>query len=105
MGCKLDHVVPEKVSTILDSSNFCFLFAQVYHPAMKSIAIPRKELGIRTIFNLLGPLTNPAKPYRMIVGVYSKDIGLLMAQSLQLLGIERGWVVCGEVGLDEVCFI
>ncbi len=69
---------------------------------MKSVAGPRKELGVRTIFNVLGPLTNPARPHRMIVGVFSKELGLLMAQSLQLLGIERAWVVCGEIGLDEV---
>ena len=76
----------------------------MYHPAMKIVAGPRKELGIRTIFNILGPLTNPTNPTHMVVGVPFKELGLVMAQSLQLLGIE-GWVVCGEIGLDEVLFI
>jgi anthranilate phosphoribosyltransferase len=105
LGCTLQNVTPSKLPSILETTNFCFLFAQVYHPAMKSVAGPRKELGVRTIFNILGPLTNPARPTRMIVGVFSKDLGMLMAQSLQLLGVERGWVVSGAIGLDEVfCF-
>lgn len=79
---------------------------------MKLVAGPRKELGVRTIFNMyeiidtnnfrLGPLTNPAKPKRMVVGVFSKDLGSIMAKTLILMGVERGWVVCGDIGLDEV---
>jgi anthranilate phosphoribosyltransferase len=102
LGCRLDKIDSQKATNILNSGNFCFLFAQLYHPAMKYVAGPRKELGVRTIFNILGPLTNPASPRRMIVGVYSKDLGFIMAESLKLLKIEKAWVVCGEVGLDEI---
>ena len=102
LGCELNKVNNFKAQAILQESNFCFLFAQLYHPAMKIVAGPRRELGIRTIFNILGPLTNPSKPTHMVVGVPFKELGPVMAQSLQLLGIERGWVVCGAIGLDEV---
>ncbi|KAI8893848.1 glycosyl transferase family, a/b domain-containing protein [Globomyces pollinis-pini] len=111
LGCKLENVTPDVATKIIKESNFCFLFAQLYHPAMKAVAGPRRELGVRTIFNLyilylltfsLGPLTNPANPKRMVVGVFSKDIGMIMAKSLQLVGVERAWVVCGAIGLDEI---
>lgn len=70
---------------------------------MKHVAPIRKEMGIPTIFNVLGPLTNPARPRRVVVGVHSKYLGSLMAEALRLLGIERGMVVHGAEGLDEVC--
>jgi anthranilate phosphoribosyltransferase len=69
---------------------------------MGNVAGPRKELGVRTIFNIIGPLTNPARPKKMIVGVFTKEIGLIMAKSLHLMGVEKAWVVCGAIGLDEV---
>ncbi|KAH9272409.1 anthranilate phosphoribosyltransferase [Batrachochytrium salamandrivorans] len=70
--------------------------------SMKHVAASRKELGVRTIFNLLGPLTNPANPSKMVVGVFSKDIGRIMAEALHLSGVKQGWVVHGLVGLDEI---
>ncbi|KAJ3304961.1 anthranilate phosphoribosyltransferase [Kappamyces sp. JEL0829] len=103
LNCRLDKATPAVVQELFENGgDFCFLFAQLYHPANKSVAGPRKELGVRTIFNILGPLTNPARPNRMVVGVFSKDLGSIMAQSLSLLGVERAWVVCGEMGLDEI---
>ena len=72
---------------------------------MSHVAAPRKELGIKTIFNFLGPLSSPAKPQRMVVGVYSVKVGQLMAESLALIGgLEEALVVCGHGGLDEVRF-
>ncbi|KAJ3268759.1 anthranilate phosphoribosyltransferase [Terramyces sp. JEL0728] len=102
LGCKIQNVNPALCTKILDSSNFCFLFAQVFHPSMRYVSGPRKELGVRTIFNILGPLTNPAKASKMIVGVYKRDLGRIMAETLILLGVQRAWVVCGAVGLDEI---
>ncbi|KAI8909051.1 glycosyl transferase family, a/b domain-containing protein [Gorgonomyces haynaldii] len=102
MGCKLQQFTPNKLKPLFDQSNFCFLFAQMYHPAMKFVSGPRRELGVRTIFNLLGPLTNPAKPKRMVVGVFAKQVGAIMAQALYLSGVERAWVVHGALGLDEI---
>nr|KAJ3420635.1 anthranilate phosphoribosyltransferase [Polyrhizophydium stewartii] len=102
LDCNLSAVSPAAVNEILHESNFCFLFAQVFHPAMKNVAGPRKELGVRTIFNLLGPMTNPAHPTRMVVGVFSRDLGHAMAEALHLSGVKSGWVVHGCVGLDEI---
>ncbi|KAJ3007889.1 UNVERIFIED_CONTAM: anthranilate phosphoribosyltransferase [Siphonaria sp. JEL0065] len=102
LGAQLNNVTPEKVPAIIEQSNFCFLFAQLYHPSMKSLAVPRKELGVKTIFNILGPLTNPAFPQRMIVGVFSKEIGPIMAEALRLSGVQRAWIVHGGIGLDEI---
>jgi anthranilate phosphoribosyltransferase len=103
LGCRLDNVVPEQVQDLLTKCRFVFLFAQTYHPAMKNVAGPRREMGVPTIFNLLGPLSNPTMPKCMVVGVHSLFLGPLMAEALQLLGVERGMVVCGNEGLDEVC--
>ncbi|KAI8924231.1 glycosyl transferase, partial [Entophlyctis helioformis] len=97
-GCKVAKVNPSGCN----DRNFCFLFAQVFHPAMRHVAGPRKELGVRTIFNLLGPMINPARPSRMIVGVFSRDVGRIMAEALHLSGVQHGWVVHGCVGLDEI---
>ncbi|KAJ3120951.1 anthranilate phosphoribosyltransferase [Nowakowskiella sp. JEL0407] len=102
LGCQLTNVTNTAVPEILSTSQFCFLFSQKFHPAMKFVAGPRKELGVRTIFNLLGPLTNPAKPSRVVVGVHSKSLGPLVASALHLTGVERGWVVNGSNGLDEI---
>ncbi|KAI8918703.1 glycosyl transferase family, a/b domain-containing protein [Entophlyctis helioformis] len=103
LGCRLSAVTAPAIHTLLkDDRNFCFLFAQVFHPAMRHVAGPRKELGVRTIFNLLGPMINPARPSRMIVGVFSRDVGRIMAEALHLSGVQHGWVVHGCVGLDEI---
>jgi anthranilate phosphoribosyltransferase len=86
----------------LDEAGIAFLFAPTFHPAMKHAAQTRKDLGIRTAFNLLGPLTNPARPGRQIVGVPRPELTELLARSLALLGSDRAWVVHGADGLDEL---
>lgn len=82
--------------------NFVFLYAQKWHPALKSVSKVRKELGIRTVFNILGPLINPFSPKFMVLGVYKKELGELFAQTLLLLKVEKAWVVNGSEGLDEI---
>ncbi|KAI8976110.1 anthranilate phosphoribosyltransferase [Pilobolus umbonatus] len=101
-GCHIAAVKPDKVAGILDRTNFCFLFAQTYHPSMKHVAALRKEIAIPTVFNMLGPMSNPAKPLKVIVGVHSPEIGELMADALKLTGIEEALIVCGEERLDEI---
>ncbi len=86
----------------LDDAGMAFLFAPTFHPAMKHAAQARKDLGVRTAFNLLGPLTNPARPSRQMVGVPRPELTELLARSLSLLGAERAWVVHGADGLDEL---
>jgi anthranilate phosphoribosyltransferase len=93
---------PAVVSRSLDEANVAFLFAPSFHPAMKHAAPTRKELGLRTAFNLLGPLTNPAAPSRQIVGVPRPELTELLARALLMLGSERVWVVHGADGLDEI---
>jgi len=88
--------------TCLDELGICFMFAPLYHGATARVAGLRRELGVQTTFNLLGPLTNPAGAPRQIVGVSSREVVELMAQTLALLGTERAWVVHGEDGLDEI---
>lgn len=78
------------------------MFAQMHHSSMKYAAPVRKELGIRTVFNILGPLTNPAGATMQLMGVYSQDMVESMAQVLSNLGVKKGFVVCGRDGLDEV---
>ena len=95
-------VPPAMVERSLDEAGVAFLFAPAFHPAMKHAAPTRKELGLRTAFNLLGPLTNPARPLRQIVGVPRPELTELVARSLLLLGSERVWVVHGADGLDEI---
>ncbi|KAJ3021211.1 anthranilate phosphoribosyltransferase [Thoreauomyces humboldtii] len=102
LDCHLTSVTAEAVPKIIAEGGFCFLFSQKFHPSMKHVAVTRKELGVRTIFNLLGPLSSPALPKRIVVGVHSKSLGPLMAEALRLSGVERAWVVCGDMGLDEI---
>ena len=80
----------------------CFFFAQKYHTSMKYVGPIRKELGIRTVFNILGPLTNPANPKNMILGVYDGTLVEPLARVLVSLGVQRGMVVYGECVLDEL---
>src|SRR6186997_3181807 len=93
---------PAIVERCLDEAGIAFLFAQVFHPSMRHAAPTRKELGVRTAFNLLGPLTNPAGASRQLVGVPRPELTELVARSLAQLGAERAWVVHGADGLDEI---
>lgn len=93
---------PAVVERCLEEAGIAFLFAQVFHPSMRHAAPTRKELGVRTAFNLLGPLTNPAGAARQLVGVPRPELTELVARSLAHLGAERAWVVHGADGLDEI---
>jgi anthranilate phosphoribosyltransferase len=93
---------PAAVERCLEQAGIAFLFAPVFHPSMKHAGPTRKELGIRTAFNLLGPLTNPAGASRQLVGVPRPELTELVARSLAQLGAERAWVVHGADGLDEI---
>ena len=95
-------ISPEKSTKILDEIGFCFLFAQTYHTAMRFVAPVRKELGIRTIFNILGPLANPAGANYQLLGVYDEKLVEPLAQVLLKLGVKRAIVVHGQDGLDEI---
>lgn len=101
LGVRLD-LSPEQIAACIDTVGIGFLFAQAHHPAMKHVAPVRRELGFRTIFNLLGPLTNPAGATRQLLGIYESQRAELMCQTLKSLGTERAFVVHGEPGLDEV---
>jgi anthranilate phosphoribosyltransferase len=101
LGVKID-IPPETACLCLDDAGVCFLFAQAYHPAMRHVAPVRKALGIRTIFNLLGPLCNPAGTTRQLLGVYAQEWLVPLAEVLKALGSEKVWVVHGGEGLDEV---
>ena len=92
---------PEEAKKMIDETNFVFLFAPKYHPALKKIMPVRKELGIKTIFNILGPLANPANPDYQIMGVNSPDLVEKVGDALKLLGVKRALVVYGN-GLDEL---
>ena len=93
---------PESCVKLLESTGFCFFFAQKYHSSMKYVGAIRKELGFRTVFNILGPLTNPARPKRQLLGVYDEYLIEPLAQVLSGLGVERGMVVFGKEKLDEI---
>lgn len=93
---------PEKCVELLREVGICFFFAQKYHSSMKYVGAIRKELGFRTVFNILGPLTNPGKPSRQILGVYAEYLVAPLAQVLISLGVKRGMVVYGRDKLDEI---
>lgn len=99
-------LTPEQNQKVLEETGICFLFAQKYHPAMRFVGPVRRELGIRTIFNILGPLANPAAAPLQIMGVYSPGLLEPMARVLSNLGVKRGFVVCGLTPegktLDEI---
>ncbi len=101
LGVKIS-LTPEQSREILDKINLCFLFAQNYHLSMKYVAPVRKELGIRTIFNILGPLTNPAGASMQLMGVYEEALVEPMAKVLMNLGVKKGMVVYGQDCLDEI---
>jgi anthranilate phosphoribosyltransferase len=92
----------ESLSKLVNKIGIGFMFAPNYHPAMKYVAPVRKELGVRTIFNMLGPLTNPAGAQRQIIGVFCKDLCMVFAEVLQKLGSKHVLVVHGEDGMDEI---
>ncbi len=93
---------PPVVERTLHDANIAFFFAPTFHPSMKHAAETRRELGIRTVFNLLGPLTNPAGARRQVVGVPRAELTDVMARSLLMLGSDRAWVVHGADGIDEI---
>ncbi len=101
LGVKLD-VEAEKSQQLLKEINICFLFAQKYHTAMRFVGGVRKEMGIRTLFNVLGPLANPAGATMQLLGVYSEVLVEPLAQVLNNLGVKRGMVVYGEDCIDEI---
>lgn len=91
----------EEACQMLETTNLCFLFAPLYHQSMRHVAGPRKEIGFRTIFNLLGPLTNPAGARYQLLGVYDEAAALKMGEALRQLGSEHSLLVTGADGLDE----
>ena len=101
LGVNLDQD-PDKVRSELDSCGIAFLFAQRYHSAMRYVGPIRKELGIRTVFNILGPLTNPAKPAYFLLGVYDEYLVEPIAKVLSNLGVRRALVVYGQDRMDEI---
>ena len=101
LGVNLD-LSPEKCVELLEKTGICFFFAQKYHTSMKYVGPIRKELGIRTVFNILGPLTNPASPNRQLLGVYDQSLVEPLARVLYSLGVKRGMVVYGMDKMDEI---
>jgi anthranilate phosphoribosyltransferase len=101
LGVKVE-VTPELAQTCVKEAGVCFLFAQGYHPAMRHVTPVRRALGFRTIFNLIGPLSNPAGVKRQLLGVYALEWMEPVAKVLATLGAEKAWVVHGEDGLDEL---
>ena len=93
---------PERCIELLNEAGMCFFFAQKYHTSMKYVGAIRKELGFRTVFNILGPLTNPGKPSMQLLGVYDEYLVEPLAQVLISLGVKRGMVVYGQDKLDEI---
>ncbi len=96
------YLEPDTCVKLLEEVGICFLFAQKYHTSMKYVGSIRKELGFRTVFNILGPLTNPARPSMQILGVYDETLVQPLARVLTSLGVKRGMVVYGQDKLDEL---
>lgn len=101
LGAKLD-ISAEKSGEILDKTGVCFLFAQKYHSAMKYVGKVRREIGIKTIFNLVGPFSNPAFPKYQLMGVYSEELLKPLAHSLANIGVKNLMTAYGRDGLDEI---
>ena len=101
LGVKID-IAPAKSAQVLKDINMCFLFAQKYHTAMRFVGPVRKEMGIRTLFNVLGPLSNPAGATMQLLGVYSEDLVEPLAHVLRNLGVKKAMVVYGTDSIDEI---
>ncbi len=101
LGVNIEQT-PEQCVRLLEETGICFFFAQKYHTSMKYVGAIRKELGFRTVFNILGPLTNPASPSMQLLGVYDEYLVGPLAQVLINLGVRRGMVVYGQDKLDEI---
>ena len=101
LGFRLE-LSPERIARSIDLYGFGFMFAPVHHPAMRHAAHVRRELGMRTVFNLIGPLTNPAGARAQVMGVYSAEVARTVAEVLALLGATRAFVVHGAGGVDEL---
>ena len=93
---------PELAQKSLEQFNFCFMLAPIYHPAMKNVMPVRQKLGFRTVFNILGPLTNPASVNYQLIGVYEQSLAVKMIEVLKNLNTKRAWVVHGSDGTDEI---
>ena len=101
LGVILD-LSPKQIALCLEEIGISFLFAATLHPAMKNVVVPRRELGIRTIFNIIGPLTNPAGARMQLMGIFAPDLTDLLASTLASLGAKRAMVVCGYGNMDEL---
>ena len=101
LGAKIE-LQPAQVATAIEATGIGFMFAPIHHPAMKVVAPVRREMGVRTIFNILGPLTNPAGSPNILMGVFHPDLVGIQARVLQELGAERALVVWGRDGMDEL---
>jgi anthranilate phosphoribosyltransferase len=101
LGVRLE-LSPEQLTECVNAANICFAFARYHHPAMKFVGVARASLGIPTIFNLLGPLTNPARARHQLLGVFAPELTDRLAAVLHALGSDRAWVVHADDGLDEL---
>jgi anthranilate phosphoribosyltransferase len=101
LGARID-LGGEQVARVINGCGFGFLFAQRFHPAMRHVGGPRREIAVRSMFNILGPLSNPANPRAQLVGVGARAIGPIVAEALALRGMERAMVVHSNDGLDEI---
>jgi len=101
LGARID-LGGEGVARVIEQCGFGFLFAQRFHPAMRHVGGPRRELGTRTIFNVLGPISNPAQPRAQLTGVGSAHLGPLFAEAFRIRGLDRAVIVHSEDGLDEI---
>jgi len=101
LGAKID-LVPRQIAECLDATGIGFMYAPNHHPAMKAVAPIRREMGVRTIFNILGPLTNPAGAPNILMGVFHEDLVGIQVRVLERLGVSRALVVYGRDGLDEI---
>ncbi|CAH7671263.1 anthranilate phosphoribosyltransferase [Phakopsora pachyrhizi] len=104
LGIPLDRLTPHQVSSLVKDpeTDFSFLFSQTFYPIFKKLGPIRKSLGFPTIFNRLGPLLNPIRPDRMIIGISDPKLGPTYCEVLKVLGLNHSWVVCGDKGLDEI---
>ncbi len=102
LGVRID-LEPPQVERLLQDHGLCFMFAPKFHPAMRNAMGPRKELGVRTLFNLLGPLTNPAGAQGHVLGVFSPELVPRILRVTDRLGLERAMIVHGQAGVDEIC--